>query len=114
MVEISELLGTILGTKDIIEIYRDFANFEDFTNFHVYVDHPNGTQVVPKILESKNMMLELSKTLSNVPIGFLDVDSDEGTFLKISKFSFVNQNCQKSKSTNPGRKFVPNICFLVL
>ena len=48
MIEISELLGTILGTKDIIKIHRDFANFQDFTNFHVYVDHPNGTQVVPK------------------------------------------------------------------
>ena len=111
MLEISELLGTILGTKDIIEIHRDFANFEDFTNFHVYVDHPNGTQVVPKILESKNMMLELSKTLSNVPIGFLDVASDECTFLEISKFSFVSQIFQKLKSANPGRKFVPSVCF---
>ena len=107
MLEISELLGT----KDIIEIHRDFANFEDFTNFHVYVDHPNGTQVVPKILESKNMMLELSKTLSNVPIRFLDVASDECTFLEFSKFSFVSQIFQKLKSANPGRKFVPSVCF---
>ena len=37
-------LGTILGTKDIIEIHEHFANFEDFCTFHVYVDHPNGTQ----------------------------------------------------------------------
>ena len=86
MVEIFELLGTILGTKNIIKIHRDFANFEDFTNFHVYVDHLNGTQVIHEILESKNMMLELSKTLSNVPIGFLDVASDECTFLKFQNF----------------------------
>ena len=80
MVDISGVLGTILGTKDTIELHKDFVTFKDFCIFHVYVGHPNGTQVVPKILESKNMVLELSKTLSNVPIGFLDVDSDECIF----------------------------------
>ena len=90
MVEISEFLGTILGTKDIIKMHKDFTKFEDSTNFHVYVDHPHCTHAVPKILESKNMMLDLSKTLLNVPIRLINAIFDECIFLKISRFSFVS------------------------
>ena len=44
MVEISGVLGTILGAKDTTELHKDFVNFKDFCTFHVYVSHPNGTQ----------------------------------------------------------------------
>ena len=51
MVDIPRVSGIILGTHDTIELHKDFVTFKDFCTFHVYVGHPNGTQVVPKILE---------------------------------------------------------------
>ena len=49
VIEISGVLGTILGTMDIIEIHKNFMNFKDFYVFHMHMCHSNGTQVVPKI-----------------------------------------------------------------
>ena len=77
----------------------------------MYVGHSNGTQVVPKILESKNMMLDLSKALSIVPIGFLGVDCDECTFLKISKFSFLSQIFKNRNRTIPAENLYPIFVF---
>ena len=53
MIEISKLLGTILGTTGTIEVGKDFAKNRVFCLFHEHVDHPDGTQVVPKISKSK-------------------------------------------------------------
>ena len=49
MIEISKFLGTILGTMSTIEVGKDFAKNMVFCLFHEHVDHPDGTQVVPKI-----------------------------------------------------------------
>ena len=49
IIGISVVLGTILGTMDIIEIHKNFMNFKDFYVFHMHMCHSNGTQVVPKI-----------------------------------------------------------------
>ena len=111
MIEISKLLGTILGT---IEAHKDFVKIGIFYIFHVYVGHPDGTQVVPKISKSKNMMFELSKTLSNVLIRLVEPNSEKVEFLQISKFSFVGQNFQKSKSADSGRKIISRVYFWVL
>ena len=80
MIEISKLLGTILGTMCTIKGVQDFVKIGNFYIFNVYVGHPDGTQVVPKILKSKNMMFELSKTLSNVLIRLLEVNSEKVEF----------------------------------
>ena len=77
MIEISKLLGT-MGT---IEVGKDFAKNSVFRMFHEHIGHPDGTQVVPKISKSKNMMFELSKTLSNVLIRLLKPDFEEIEFL---------------------------------
>ena len=77
MIKISKLLGTILGTIGTIEAHKDFVKIGIFYIFHVYVGHPDGTQVVLKISKSKNMMFEFSNTLSNVLIRLLEPDFDE-------------------------------------
>ena len=81
MIEISKLLGTILGTIGTIEAHKDFVKIGILYIFHVYVGHPDGTQVVPKISKSKNMMFEVSKTLSNVLIRLLELNSEKVEFL---------------------------------
>ena len=105
MIEISKLLGTILGTMGTIEVCKDFVKIGIFYIFHVYVGHPDGTQVVPRICKSKNMMFKLSNALSDVSIRLLEPDSENVEISKISKFSFVGQNFQKSKSADSVRKF---------
>ena len=60
------------------------------------------------------MMSKLSKTLSSVLIGLLDVDFNNFAFLSFSKFSFVSQNFQESKSADSGQQCVSNVCFWVL
>ena len=54
MIEISKLLGTILGTMCIVEAHKDFVKIRIFYIFHVYVGHSDGNQVVLKISKSKN------------------------------------------------------------
>ena len=76
MIEISKLLGT-MGT---IEAHKEFVKIGIFYIFHVYVGHPDGTQVVPKISKSKNMMFELSNALSNVLIRLLEPNSEKVQF----------------------------------
>ena len=78
---------------------------------HVHVGHPDGTQVVPRICKSKNMMFKLSNALSDVLIRLLEPDSENVEILKISKFLFVRQNFQKSKSADIGRKIIYRVCF---
>ena len=94
-----------------IEAHKDFVKIGIFYIFYVYVGHPDGTQVVPKISKSKNMMFELSNALSNVLIRLLEPNSEKAEFSKISKFSFVGQNFQKSKSADSGRKIISRVCF---
>ena len=64
-----------------IEVCEDFVKIGIFYTFHVYVGHPDGTQVVPKISKSKNMMFELSNALSNVLIRLVEPNSAEVEFL---------------------------------
>ena len=81
MIEISKLLGTILGTMDTVKAHKDFMKIKVFYIFHVYVGHPDGTQVVPKISKSKNNMFELSNALSNVLIRHLEPNLEKIEFL---------------------------------
>ena len=71
----------------------------------MYIGHLDGTQVVPNISKSKNMMFNLSKALSNVLIRLSESNLESVDFWKISKFLFVGQNFQKSKSADSGWKF---------
>ena len=71
----------------------------------IYIGHLDGTQVVPNISKSKNMMFNLSKALSNVLIRLSESNLESVDFWKFSKFSFVGQNFQKSKSADSGWKF---------
>ena len=114
MIELSKLLGTILGTMGTVEVHKDFVKIRIFYIFHAYVGHPDGTQVVPQISKSKNIMFELSNALSNVLIRLLELNFEKVEFLKISKFSFVDQNFQKSKSADSGWKIISWIQFWVL
>ena len=77
MIEISKLLGAILGTMGTIEAHKDFVKIWIFYIFHVDVGHPDGTQVVPRISKSKNMMFKLSNALSDVLIRLLEPDSEK-------------------------------------
>ena len=88
-----------------------FPKIDVFGLFHVHVGHPDGTQVVPRICKSKNMMFKLSNALSDVIIRLLEPDSENVEISKISKFSFVGQNFQKSKSADIGRKIIYRVCF---
>ena len=63
-----------------------FSKIDVFGLFHVYVGHPDGTQVVPTISKSKNMMFKLSNALSDVLIPLLEPDSGNVEISKISKF----------------------------
>ena len=81
MIEISKLLGTILGTMGTVEAHKDFVKIRIFYIFHVYVGHPDGTQVVPKVSKSKNIMFELSNALSNVLIRHLELNLEKVEFL---------------------------------
>ena len=81
MIEISKLLGTILGTMCTVEAHKDFVKIRIFYIFHVYVGHPDGAQVVPKISKSKNIMFELSKALSNAFIRLLELGFEKVEFL---------------------------------
>ena len=108
MIEISKLLGTILGT---IEVCKDFAKNSVFRLFHEHIGHPDGTQVVPKISKLENMMFKLSNALSDVLIRLLETDSEKVEISQISKFSFVGQNFQKLKSANSGRKIISQVYF---
>ena len=105
MIEISKLLGTILGTMGTIEVCKRFVKIRIFYIFHVYVGHPDGTQVVPRICKSKNMMFKLSNALLDVLIRLVEPDSENVEISKISKFSFVGQNFQKSNSADSSWKF---------
>ena len=69
-----------------------FPKIDVFGLFHVHVDHPDGTQVVPRICKSKNMMFKLSNALSDVIIRLLEPDSENVEILKFicgSKFSKI-------------------------
>ncbi len=68
-----------------------FLKVDVFRLFHVHVGHLDGTQVVPRISKSKNMMFKLSKALSDVLIRLLEPDSENVEISKISKFSFVGK-----------------------
>ena len=78
---------------------------------HMCVGHSDDTQVIHKISKPKNMMSKLSKTLSNVLIRLLEPDFENVEILKISKFPFVGQNFQKSKSADIGREIIYRVCF---
>ena len=108
MIEISKFLGTILGTMGTIEVCKDFAKNSIFRLFHEHVD---GTQVVPRISKSKNMMFKLSNALSDVLIRLLEPDSEKVEISQISKFSFVGQNFQKLESADIGRKIICRVYF---
>ena len=82
-----------------------------FDLFHVHIGHLGGTQVVPRMSKSKNMMFKISNELSDVLIRLLEPDSENVEILKISKFSFVGQNFQKSKSADIGREIIYRVCF---
>ena len=43
MIEISKLLGAILGTMGTVEMHKDFVKIRIFYIFHAYVGHPDGT-----------------------------------------------------------------------
>ena len=81
IIEVSKLLGTVLGTMGTVEAHQDFVKIRIFYIFHVYVGHPDGTQVVPKISKSKNIMFELSNALSNVLIRHLELNLEKVQFL---------------------------------
>ena len=81
MIEISKLLGTILGTMGTVKAHKDFMEIRVFYIFHVYVNHPDGTQVVPKISKSKNIIFELSNALSNALIRILELNFEQIEFL---------------------------------
>ena len=81
MIEISKLLGTILGTMGTVEAHKDFMKIRVFYIFHLYVGHPDDTQKVPKISELKNIMFELSNALSNVFIRHLELNLEKVEFL---------------------------------
>ena len=80
MIEISKLLGTILGTMRTIRSDKDFVKIGILCIVHLYVGHQDGTQVVPKMSKSKNMMFELSNALSNDLIRFLEPNSEKAEF----------------------------------
>ena len=80
MIEISKTLGTILDTMDTMKRNRDIVKISDFCILHIYAGHSDGTQGVSKFLKLKNMMSEVSKTVSNVPIRFLESDFEEVEF----------------------------------
>ena len=69
-----------MGTMGTIEVCKDFVKIGIFYIFHVYVGHPDGTQVVPKISKSKNMF-DLYNALSNVLIRLLEPNSEKVEFL---------------------------------
>ena len=89
----------------------DILKMRAFYMLHRYVGHQDGTQVVPNISKSKNMMFNLSKALSNVLIRLSESNLESVDFWKISKFSFVGQNFQKSKSADSGQQYVSNVYF---
>ena len=76
-----ETFGYHSGYHGTIETHKEFVKIGIFYIFHVYVGHPDGTQVVPKISKSKNMMFELSNALSNVLIRHLDPNLEKVEFL---------------------------------
>ena len=114
MIEISKFLGTMRQTYNGKKWFVGFPKNGNFYIFHMYIGHLDGTHVVPNISKSKNMMFNLSKALSNVLIRLSESNLESVDFWKISKFSFVGQNFQKSKSASFGRKIMSSIWISVL
>ena len=55
-----------------IEILQTCVFLQNINQFHEFRGTPNGTQMVPKILSSQNMMSEVFKTVSTILITYLD------------------------------------------
>ena len=108
------IISKFLGTMGTIGVCKDFAKNSVFHLFHEHVGHPDGTQVVSKISKLENMMFKLSNALSDVLIRLLEPDSEKVEISHISKFSFVGQNFQKSKSADSDRKIISRVYFCVL
>ena len=64
-----------------VEVHKDFVKIRIFYIFHACVRHPDGTQMVPKISKSKNIMFELSNALSNAIIRILELNFEKVEFL---------------------------------